>query len=214
MHEFKNNSVCFSVKYIMTKIIKYIILAIILGAIVSFAWYSGYKYSFTETKTEIHKETILQQVKNVLKLGTVEGYFSEIYSFKEHYGFNISPFQKKALIRVKAKVLVGFDMDSINIEIIQNTKSIKISNIPFPTILSIDHDLDYYDITEGTFNTFTSADYNKMNNQAKLFIKKTALNSDLLIKAQKQLEQHLLLLKSILNTYGWVVEVKKEELLD
>lgn len=198
----------------MTKIIKYIVIAFIIGTIAFFAWYSGYKYSFTETKTEIHKEAMLQQVKNVLKLGTVEGYFSEVYSFKEHYGFDISPFQKKALIRVKAKVLVGFDMDSINIEVTQLTKSVIISNIPYPIIISIDHDLDYYDITEGTFNTFTSTDYNKMNNQAKLFVEKTALNSDLFIKAQKQLGEHLLLLKSLLNTYGWDIEVKNEELLN
>lgn len=198
----------------MNKSAKYFIFTLIFIAIAFFAWYSGYKYSFVETKTEIHKEAMLQQVKNVLKLGTVEGYFSEVYSFKEHYGFDISPFQKKALIRVKAKVLVGFDMDSINIEVTQLTKSVIISNIPYPIIISIDHDLDYYDITEGTFNTFTSTDYNKMNNQAKLFVEKTALNSDLFIKAQKQLSEHLLLLKSLLNTYGWDIEVKNEELLN
>ena len=195
----------------MSKIVKYSVLLLILGSLLFFAWYSGFKNSFLEKKTEINKEIVLQQVKNVMKLGTIEGYFSEVYDYKEHVGFDISPFRKKALIRVKAKVLVGFDMDSINIEVIQKDKEVIISNIPQSSILSIDHDLDYYDITEGTFNSFTTSDYNKMNNQSKLYIKNTALNSNLLEKSEIQLDEHLNLLKSLLNSYGWELNIVPEK---
>ena len=194
----------------MIKIVKYSVFIIILASLLFLAWYMGFKNSFLEKKTEINKEIVLQQVKNVLKLGTIEGYFSEVYDYKEHIGFDFSPFRKKALIRVKAKVLVGFDMDSINIEVIQKDKEVIISNIPQSTILSIDHDLDYYDITEGTFNSFTTSDYNKMNNQSKLYIKNTALKSNLLEKSQIQLDEHLNLLKSLLNSYGWELIIVPE----
>jgi hypothetical protein len=192
----------------MRKISRYTIFLVLFGLLLLTVWYSGFKYRFVQTNTQINQEVILEQVKNVFQLGTVEGYFSDIYSYKEYYGFDISPFQKKALIRIKAKVLAGFDMDNINIEIDGLTKTVEISNIPFATILSIDHNLDYYDITEGTFNSFTTADYNKMNSQAKNFIENTAKNSNLLLKAQKQLEQNLYLLKTILNSNGWKLKTK------
>ena len=102
-------------------------------------------------------------------------------------------------------------MDSINIEVIQKDKEVIISNIPQSSILSIDHDLDYYDITEGTFNSFTTSDYNKMNNQSKLYIKNTALKSNLLEKSEIQLDEHLNLLKSLLNSYGWELNIVPEK---
>ncbi len=193
---------------IVAKINKYIIFIFLLVFLSGISWYLGFKYKYIDKKTEITQESILEQVKSVLKLGTVEGYFSDIYSYKEYYGFDISPFQKKALIRIKAKVLTGFDLDNIAINIDEKNKTVSILNIPYPKIISIDHDLDYYDITEGTFNSFSNEDYNKMNKQAKSFIKNTALKSDLFIKAQKQLTQHLELLKSILKTYGWTLKIK------
>jgi len=192
----------------VAKINKYIIFIFLLVFLSGISWYLGFKYKYIDKKTEITQESILEQVKSVLKLGTVEGYFSDIYSYKEYYGFDISPFQKKALIRIKAKVLTGFDLDNIAINIDEKNKTVSILNIPYPKIISIDHDLDYYDITEGTFNSFSNEDYNKMNKQAKSFIKNTALKSDLFIKAQKQLTQHLELLKSILKTYGWTLKIK------
>jgi len=196
----------------MKNSIKYIAILFLIVFIGFVSWYSGVKYSFIKSHSEVNQEVIFKQVKNVLKLGTVEGYFSEIYDFKEHYGFDISPFQKKALIRIKAKVLVGFNIDSISVVIEELDKKVIISSIPFPKLLSIDHDLDYYDITEGAFNSFTNKDYNMMNSQAKLFIKKTALQSDLFAKAQNQLDGHIDLLKSILNTYGWeLIVINKSE---
>ncbi len=190
----------------MTKIVKYLILILSFLVLLGIAWYSGYKYEFVKTKKEIKQDVILQQIKNVLKLGTVEGSFSEIYDFKEHYAFDVSPFQKKALLRIKAVVLVGFEMDSISIKILDNSKTVVISGIPNPKILSIDHDLDYYDITEGTFNTFSKDDYNKMNAQAKAGIENVAKRSNLFDNAKIQLNEHLNLLKTLLTSYGWKLQ--------
>ncbi len=192
----------------MRRITKYFISFLLLLLILAGAWYSGFKYRFAEKKTEISQEAILEQVKNVLKLGTVEGYFTDIYSYKEYFGFDISPFQKKALIRVKAKVLAGLDLKNIKIDIDDSKKTIVISNITKPGIISIDHDLDYYDITEGTFNTFTVEDYNKMNKQAKLFIQRKAMDSQLLSKSREEFDKHIDLLKKLLNSYGWTLTLK------
>lgn len=196
----------------MAKFYKYLILILIILLAIGIAWYSGFKASFFEKKSTLTQEVVLEQIKNVVKLGTVEGYFSEIYNYKEHYGPDMSFFTKKALIRVKAKILAGFDLEKINVKVDETTKTVKIENLPEPQILSIEHDLDYYDITEGMFNSFTTADYNKMNNQAKIYIKNVALKTNLMQNAKNQLNSHLQVLNVLMSSYGWKLEVENLKL--
>ena len=90
---------------------------------------------------------LLDKIKQVCKLITVEGEFSEIFTHRDEKSlfFKLLQLEKKALIIVKAKVLVGFDLTKINIEINSNTKQVKLSHFPEPGILSIDSDIEYYD---------------------------------------------------------------------
>ena len=192
----------------MSKAYKYLFIILLITGALIFAWYIGFKSSLFEKKSSVSQEVILEQIKNVVKLGTVEGYFSEIYNYKEHYGPELSFFTKKALIRVKAKILAGFDLEAIKIGVDEKSRTVTISNIPDPQIISIEHDLDYYDITEGIFNSFTTEDYNRMNVQAKTYIKSIALKSGLMDNARKQLNSHIELLKVMMNSYGW--ELKTE----
>ncbi len=196
----------------MAKFYKNLIIILIILLAIGIAWYSGFKASFFEKKSTLTQEVVLEQIKNVVKLGTVEGYFSEIYNYKEHYGPDMSFFTKKALIRVKAKILAGFDLEKINVKVDETTKTVKIENLPEPQILSIEHDLDYYDITEGMFNSFTTADYNKMNNQAKIYIKNVALKTNLMQNAKNQLNSHLQVLNILMSSYGWKLEVENLKL--
>lgn len=196
----------------MVKFYKYLIIILIILSAIGIAWYSGFKASFLEKKSSLTQEVVMEQIKNVVKLGTVEGYFSEIYNYKEHYGPDLSFFTKKALIRVKAKILAGFDLEKINVKVDETTKTVKIENLPEPQILSIEHDLDYYDITEGMFNSFTTEDYNKMNNQAKIYIKNVALKTNLMQNAKNQLNSHLQVLNVLMSSYGWKLEVENLKL--
>lgn len=196
----------------MVKFYKYLIIILIILSAIGIAWYSGFKASFFEKKSSLTQEVVMEQIKNVVKLGTVEGYFSEIYNYKEHYGPDLSFFTKKALIRVKAKILAGFDLEKINVKVDETTKTVKIENLPEPQILSIEHDLDYYDITEGMFNSFTTEDYNKMNNQAKIYIKNVALKTNLMQNAKNQLNSHLQVLNVLMSSYGWKLEVENLKL--
>lgn len=169
-------------------------------------------YQFGETVKEESSQVLLERMKAVAKVIAVEGYFSEIYTHEDYYNFDLSPFRKKALLRVKAKVSVGYDLERMKIEADDVTKIISISNIPDPKILSIDHDVDYYDIQEGTFNSFTEKEFTELNKRAKNFIEEKAKSDDLgLLPAAE--EQKLKMLESIeiiAQTAGYTVEFKKE----
>ena len=74
--------------------------------------------------------------------------------------------------------------------------------------MSIDHTLDYYDITEGTFNSFSTEDYNRINQQAKDYVHSKAEQSNLLNEATKQGNESLDLIKTLAENMGWKVEIE------
>jgi len=185
----------------MTKRIIAVLIIIAVFALGIFVM--RYFYQSWEVKSQESSDVILERVKKVAKLITVEGYFSEVYDYKDYWGYDFSIFRKKALVRVRAKVSVGYDMDQLKIEALPESKTILVSQMPEPEILSIDHDLDYYDISEGTFNSFTEADYNKINTNAKKYIETKAKESNLIETARKEGNQALELMKFIAESAGW-----------
>ncbi len=156
-------------------------------------------------QVEESAEVLLEKIKTVAKLVTVEGYFSEIYDYKDYYYYDLPFFRKKALLRVKAKVSVGYDLGQMRIDAYPERRLIVISNIPDPTIISIDHDLDYYDISEGTFNAFNEEDYDRINRNAKQFIEAKALESDLIERAEEQGNRILEVIEFMATNAGWRV---------
>jgi hypothetical protein len=75
-------------------------------------------------------------------------------------------------------------------------------------ILSIDHDLDYYDLTEGTFNAFTKDDLNKLNQQAKNYIEAAAAKSDLLAQAEERGQEMLETMRFLVEGSGWTLIIQ------
>ncbi|MFT5169050.1 MAG: hypothetical protein ACI8P3_004297 [Saprospiraceae bacterium] len=162
-----------------------------------------YYYTWGEVTSEEKSQILMEKIKTVAKLVTVEGYFSEVYSYEDYWGYDISLFQKKALIRVKAKVSVGYDLTKMSIEARPFENTLVISNLPDPEIMSIDHDLDYYDLSEGTFNSFSKDDYNKMNSSSKEKIREQVRKSDIFLAAEKQSNDMLDLIRFMVEGAGW-----------
>ena len=169
------------------------------------------KFSFLQKKKIEQSTIVLEKIKQVTKLITVEGNISELYSYKDYYSYDFSPFRKKALIRVNAKVSAGYDFEKMQINVKPNLKLIEINNFPQPEILSIDHNLDYYDISEGVFNSFEPEDLNKLNKEAKSKIENSALNSDLLKRAKDQKDDLIQMLSLLIENSGYDLQIKEQE---
>lgn len=182
-----------------------IILTILLIAVVvgGFSWLR----SFENQKVYEQSDIILNQIQKVQKLITVEGYFTELYTHKDYYKFDISPLRKKALVRVKAKASIGVDLSGLHPWTNPETKTLHIGNFPQPEILSLDHTLDYYDITEGTFNYFGTADYNVINKKAKMYIEQQITSSDMMDQARKQSQAILETITSLVQGMGWELKI-------
>ncbi len=195
------------------KIVKNVLLGLlclfaILGAVSIYQFFSDRK-----EKKEVTATVLLERVEKVMKLVTVEGGFSEIYDYKHHYFADIWPFRKKALVRVKAKVLVGYDFEKAIVDVDEDTKTIIINDMPPPEILSIEHDLEYYNMESGLFNVISNKDITEMGFEAKEFIAEKAEESDLFDQAEEQRAELFEILELALEASGWKLVVKMKPIL-
>ncbi len=187
----------------MAKSLKYFFLLVLIAAIGFGIWKFKAFFSGPTVYAETSSEIILERLEKVNKLVTAEAYYSEVYDYKDYYYYDFSPFRKKALIRVKAKVSIGYNFDAIDIKADDLTRTLRIRGFPPPEILSIDHDLDYYDLSQGTFNSFSEEDYNKINKNAKDFIREKANDKDIFKEAADQKEELLQMFDWMLKAAGW-----------
>ena len=189
---------------------------ILLLLVITASIYLGFRFknwidAKTEAKVSEDAAVLIEKIQIATKLITVEGFFSEIYDYQDYYGYDLSIFRKKALIRVKAKVSVGYDLEKIKITSFPEKKTIAISELPPPELLSLEHDIDYYDVQEGVFNSFSPADYNKLNANAKDFIRQKAQESNLFDQASLQKNKLFEMIKFLVESSGWKLEIEQAE---
>ena len=162
-----------------------------------------HRFFVPQSKTTEDATVVLEKIQAVTKLITVEGQFSEIYNYNESDGYMLNLWDKKVLVRVRATVSAGYDLERLHLEADPVTKTVRMSALPEPQILSIDHSLDYYDISEGYFTSFTPDDYNRINQRAKDLIREKAQESTLLPAAQEQADKMLELIRFMVESAGW-----------
>lgn len=160
-------------------------------------------------KAEENTSVVVEKIEKVAKLITVETHLSEIYSYKDYYNYDWSWLRKKALLRVNAKVSAGYDLKKLNIKVDSKTKTIHIGPMPQVEILAVDHSLDYFNIEEGVFNSFTPQDYNKINANAKDYIKKIAGQNEVLQQAAAQENTMIEMMATMARGMGYTLVVEK-----
>ena len=97
----------------MKNILTYLTVAIVALLIGYFA--SMFYNISPKLTTEQSSTVLLEKIKTVSKLVTVEGYFSEVWQTtktKVYFGF---PSESKAIIKVKGKVSVGNNLEQMTI---------------------------------------------------------------------------------------------------
>lgn len=85
------------------------------------------KSGSTEIKTD--GDVIIERIRAVKKVIVTEGYFSEVYSYKEaqKYFYDMISFEKKALLLIKGKVSISYDLEQIKYTIDHENKIIKVT---------------------------------------------------------------------------------------
>lgn len=192
----------------MTK--RLLLIGALVGAFLLGGWLA-YRFWAPKSQPVESASVLLEKIRAVVKLTTVEGQFSEIYNYSEYSGYFSWFWDKKALVRVNAVVAAGYDLTNLHIEADSSAHVLRIGPLPQPQILSIDHTLDYYDVSTGLFTNFSPEDYNRMNQKAKDLIREQALRSNLLASAQEQGNKVFDIVQFMAESTGWRVEILRDE---
>ncbi len=187
-----------------------LIIGLAGGAILTNLYYKNLKQKQLQTQSIV----LMEKIKQVCKLITVEGEFTEIFTHRDekNWFFKFLQLEKKALLIVKAKVMIGFDLSKINIRINTQKRQVSLTQFPQPEILSIDSDLEYYDIQRGIINKFSEKDLNSMNKKSKDFIREKVSDSDLFSIARKQASDTIGVIRNLIESVGWELQTEQNEL--
>jgi hypothetical protein len=183
-------------------------LGLILGAIFMYWLFTFFKKKKNKELTTHQSTVLLEKIKSVCKLISVEGDFAEIYKYentRERFLSLVSS-KKKALIVIKAKAQIGYDLKKVLMHADDGKKKIILTSFPEPEVLSIQPELDFYDIKNGMFNAFTPDDLTTLNQEAKKHILEKIPESGLMETARKEALHTVLLIEKIVETIGWELD--------
>lgn len=180
-----------------------LLIGLLLGAVIMFlVWRLLNKGKQVEVKENSH--TVVESIRRVFKIVFAEGHFNELYNFEETRKiFGFIPSTKRALVIIKAKVLVGYDFKKCVWEVDEQNRRIKMISFPEPEILSIEPDYLYYNFDEGIFNLLGREDLTKIQNNGKKQVELAAINSHLPKIAADQMRT---MLTEVLQSRNWQLE--------
>lgn len=191
-------------------------LGLILGAIIMYWLFSFFRRKKKKELTSHQSTVLLEKIKSVCKLISVEGDFAEIYKYentRERF-LSLVISKKKALIVIKAKAQIGYDLKKILIHADDGKKKIILTSFPEPEVLSIQPELDFYDIKNGMFNSFTPDDLTTLNQEAKKHILEKIPESGLMETARNEALHTVLLIEQIVETIGWKLDYSALEITE
>ena len=184
------------------------LLGLVIGGILTYFVLNYIKVQKGKDRTNAQSVILMEKMRKVWKLISVEGEFAEIYHYentKERF-LNMVSSKKKAIILINAKAHVGFDLSKIRMEAINEKKVVKLTEFPKPEVLSLETDLKYYDKKDGLFNKFDSSDLTELNTKAKDHVMSKIPNSGLLDTAKNEAIEAVLIIQNIVETIGWTLD--------
>lgn len=188
------------------------ILVCLIGFLIAKSIYKS------EEKANISEDIqiVLHGIHNISKLVVSEGYFSQIYNFKDakKYFYDTFEFEKSAIITVNAKVQVQFDLEKMVVEVDSLHKKIKIKYIPKEEVIIIP-EVKYFDLQQSTFNTFSKEELNTIHQKSIKKIKETVEVSKIRTNAKNRLLEELSKIYQLSAILGWeVVDETEDKFLD
>jgi len=187
---------------------EYLFIGLAAGAILAYFIFARFNKFRRKERTDEQSLILIDKIKSVCKLITVEGDFSEIYHYENLKEKYVSLFfgKKKAIILINAKAHIGFDLSKIRMESDNEARRIILTNFPQPEILTVETDFKYYDKQEGWANPFTTSDLTDITRDAKKHIVDKIPGSGLIEKANKEALGTILLIEKIVETIGWKLD--------
>lgn len=188
-----------------------IFLGMVIGLLIVFCFrYCEHK---KDEKEQLIATTALieKELKNVGKLIVTEGNYAKVFSYSDSKELLYGLFEarKKALIVVNAKASIAYDLSKVETKVDVSSKTVTIVGIPKPE-LSINPNIEYYDVTQDYLNQFSASDYNKIKQRIEKSLREKIEASELKTNAQNRLIAELQKIYILTNSMGWTLHYNSE----
>ena len=173
------------------------------GIVIAWLLFQIWNMRKNQSATVSNSHTVVEGIERVFKIVVAEGQLNEIYNYENTKKLlKFIPSTKKALVIVRAHVLIGYDIKKCTWKVDEVNKEIRLIDFPKPEILSIDSDFNYYYFEDDLFNMIGKKDLQQIQSLAKEQVKKAALQSGLMKIAADQMK---LLLEEVMTVNQWTV---------
>ena len=177
----------------MRKALRQLVVIAVIAAVASISTFL--MTSRISEREAFSSSGVIERVRSISELNTVEMYFNEIIDFENAKFFNSFeiPFTQKSFIfTVKARVKAGIDLSSVKEEDVEIDGRRLVLRLDEPVITSGEI-LSYkaYDEKDGLFNEVTTEDTLKALELFEKDLRKQAAENGIIEKAKENAEQTL-----------------------
>lgn len=207
-------NICFLCRFeYMSSNVKNILIAvlILIIALLGIKLFISDFFSKKDHST-VDSTIVVQRIQKVMKLVTVEGNYSELMRYNDFDYIDFPGFRKDAIVKVDAKVSVGYNLENLKISTNEKDKTIVIQQMPKPEIISIDTDIKFENLSSGLFTDFSEQELSKLNSLAKDKIRQKALSAELVKQAEEQKKDVMDLIFYMAHQNGYKIIVEGTEL--
>jgi len=148
---------------------------------------------------------VVQAIRRIAQLATVEVQISDVLRFEEVKSFLIFDFPKGATIRMRGRVIAGFDLASPDFQVKPDPERRRLAiTLPAPRILALDPRLEWFDERSGIFNPITPQDRTRWMLWARGQLARAAKDAGIEARAVEHARD---LLSGAAGAFGWTVDV-------
>ena len=174
-----------------------------------FAVVSGFllsRLAATSRETRrIDAAPIVNAIRRIAQLATVEAEISDVLRFEEIKSFLIFDFPKTATIRMRGRVIAGFDLSAPEFHLQPETESRRLRiRLPAPRILALDPRLEWFDERSGILNPITPQDRTRWMLWARGQLARAAKQAGIEARAVEHARE---VLSGAAEAFGWKAEV-------
>lgn len=157
-------------------------------------------------RNQVSSAPVVLAVKKIARLSTVEIEVADVVRYEEvRTVAAVFDFPKAATLRLKGRVLGGFDLDEgLDVNVDEARRRILVT-LPPPKILSVDAKLEWFDEKSGWMNPITAEDRTRWMAWSRGALARAAKDAGLDAKAEAHARE---LLEGAGTAFGYKVEVR------
>jgi Protein of unknown function (DUF4230) len=156
-------------------------------------------------RSRISSAPIVVALKRIAQLATVEVEVADVVRYEDVKTILMFDFPKSATLRLKGRVLGGFDLESPDFAVTADAPARVVRmRLPRPRLLALDPRFEWFDEKSGWVNPITPSDRNRWMLWARGALGRAAKDAGIEAKAVEHARE---LLSGSAQAFGWTADV-------